>query len=162
MSSTTSMPTSSQWYDRHRRCKDGCSHEGKLELITWTSTAGGDRMGWGNCLASESDELKEKFEKEFNSNEEKMYEYWPQGFRWTCCGTEGDQRFGCDHHGNGSTPCSCDFCKMGKPIPDSIYKNWIESAAGKGLRLSRGPDPRSFNRSQGGIAEIMRSSLGIP
>ncbi|KAL6405417.1 hypothetical protein AUP68_11171 [Ilyonectria robusta] len=111
MSSTTGMPASSQWCDRHRRCEDGCSHEGKLELITWTSTAGGDRMGWGNCLASESDALKEKFEKEFNSNEEKMYEYWPQGFRWTCCGTEGDQRFGCDHHGNGSTPCSCDFCK---------------------------------------------------
>jgi len=118
-------------------------------------------MGWGNCLASESDELKEKFEKEFNSNEEKMYEYWPQGFRWTCCGTEGDQRFGCDHHGNGSTPCSCDFCKMGKPIPDSIHKNRTESAAGKGLRLSRGPDPRSFNRNHGSIAEIMRLSLGV-
>jgi hypothetical protein len=69
-------------------------------------------MGWGNCLAIESDELKEKFEKEFNSNEEKMYKYWPQGFRWTCCGTEGDQLFGCDHHGEGSTPCSCDFCKV--------------------------------------------------
>ncbi|KAF6525606.1 hypothetical protein HZS61_011401 [Fusarium oxysporum f. sp. conglutinans] len=72
MLSTTGMPTSSQWYDRHRSCKDGCSHEGKLELITWTSTAGEDRMGWGNCLASESDELEEKFEKEFNSNEEKI------------------------------------------------------------------------------------------
>jgi hypothetical protein len=112
MSSTTNMPTSSQWYDRHRKCEDGNSHEGKLELITWTSTADGGRMGWGNCLATESDELKEKFEKEFNSNEEKMYDYWPQGFRWTCCGTVGDQLFGCDHHGEGSTPCSCDFCKV--------------------------------------------------
>ena len=114
------MPTSGQWYDRCRRCEDGNSHEGKLELITWTSTAGGDRMGWGNCLATESDALKEKFEKEYDSNEEKMYDYWPQGFRWTCCGTEGDQRFGCDHHGNGSTPCSCDFCKvsaLGVPVP---------------------------------------------
>ena len=113
MSSATSLPTPNQWYDRHRRCEDGNSHEGKLELITWTSTASGDPMGWGNCLASESDELKEKFEKEFHSNEEKMYDYWPQGFRWTCCGTEGDQLFGCDHHGDGSTPCSCDFCKVG-------------------------------------------------
>jgi hypothetical protein len=112
MSSTTSMPTSSQWYDRHRKCEDGNSHEGKLELITWTSTADGERMGWGNCFAAESDELKEKFEKEFDSNEEKMYDYWPQGFRWTCCGMMGDQLFGCDHHGEGSTPCSCDFCKV--------------------------------------------------
>jgi hypothetical protein len=69
-------------------------------------------MGWGNCLASESDEMKGKFENDFNSNEAKLYEYWPQAFRWTCCGTEGDQRFGCDHHGSGSTPCSCDFCKV--------------------------------------------------
>lgn len=112
MSSAISTPTSSQWNDRYRRCKDGNSHEGKLELITWTSTAHGERMGWGNCLASESDQLKERFEKEFNSNEEKLYEDWPQGFRWTCCGTEGDQRFGCDHHGSGSAPCSCDFCKV--------------------------------------------------
>ncbi|KAH8743775.1 hypothetical protein F5883DRAFT_33019 [Diaporthe sp. PMI_573] len=162
MSSTTNIPTPSQWYDRYRRCEDGYSHEGKLELITWASTTGGNRMGWGNCLASESDELKEKFEKEFNSNEEKMYEYWPQGFRWTCCGTEGDQRFGCDHHGNGSMPCSCDFCKMGKPIPDSIHKSRTESAAGKGLRLSRGPDSRSLNRSHGDIAEIMCLALGMP
>jgi hypothetical protein len=112
MSSATSVPTSSQWYDRHRKCEDGNSHEGKLELITWTSTDDGERMGWGNCLATESDELKEKFEKEFDSNEEKMYDYWPQGFRWTCCGTVGDQLFGCDHHGAGSTPCTCDFCKV--------------------------------------------------
>ena len=59
------MPTSSQWYDRYRKCEDGNSHEGKLELITWPSTAGQDRMGWGNCLATESDELKEKFDEKF-------------------------------------------------------------------------------------------------
>jgi hypothetical protein len=48
--------------------------------------------------------------------------------------------YGCDHHGTGSKPCTCDFCGMGKPIPDSIYgKN---EQACKGLRLSRGPDPR--------------------
>ena len=51
---------------------------------------------------------------------------------------------------------------MGKPIPDSIHRKRTESATGKGLSLSRGPDPRSFNKSQGRIAEMMRSVLGMP
>src|SRR6266498_4166168 len=98
------MAPTSQWYDPHRLCEDGNKHEGRLELITWSS--GDGELGWGNCIAEESDELKEKFEKEFKGDEKKMYEYWPQGFRWTCCGTEGDQMFGCDHHGTGSGACS--------------------------------------------------------
>ena len=70
--------------------------------------------GVGNCIAGEdSDGLRQKFETEFAGSEERLYEYWPQGFRWTCCGTEGDQDIGCDHHGKGPTPCSCDFCQVG-------------------------------------------------
>ncbi|KAH6983603.1 hypothetical protein BKA56DRAFT_631858 [Ilyonectria sp. MPI-CAGE-AT-0026] len=156
------MSASGQWYDRHRKCDDGYSHEGKLALITWTSILDGNRMGWGNTFAAESDRLKEKFEKEFNSNEEKLYEYWPHAFRWTRCGNEGDQQFGCDHHGTGSTPCTCDFCRMGKPIPESVYKSQTESAAGKGLILSRGPDPDSYSKSQARMAETMRPFLGLP
>jgi hypothetical protein len=48
--------------------------------------------------------------------------------------------YGCDHHGTGSTPCSCDFCAMGKPVPDHIFKK--NEQASRGLRLSQGPDPR--------------------
>lgn len=71
---TARMTISSDWVDRYRKCEDGNSHDGGLELITWTSTSGGEAMGWGNCLAEESDEMKEKFEKEFNSDEEKLYD----------------------------------------------------------------------------------------
>lgn len=116
--------SSSDWYDKHRLCRDGAKHEGRLELITWSVPASSQRpadgddfcedMGWGNCVAGEdSDDLRQKFETEFAGSEERLYEYWPQGFRWTCCGTEGDQDFGCDHHGKGPTPCSCDFCQVG-------------------------------------------------
>ena len=41
-----------------RKCDDGSLHEGKLELITWTT----QDMGWGGCFAEESDDLKVKFE----------------------------------------------------------------------------------------------------
>lgn len=116
--------SSSHWYDKHRLCEDNAKHEGRLELITWSVPASSQRptdgddfcedMGWGNCVAGEdSDSLRQKFETEFAGSEEKLYEYWPQGFRWTCCGLGGDQNFGCDHHGKGATPCSCDFCKVG-------------------------------------------------
>ncbi len=116
--------SSSHWYDKHRLCQDKAKHEGRLELITWSVPASSQRptdeydfcedMGWGNCVAGEdSDDLRQKFETEFAGSEERFYEYWPQGFRWTCCGNEGDQDYGCDHHGKGSTPCSCDFCKVG-------------------------------------------------
>ncbi|KAL6401164.1 hypothetical protein AUP68_16890 [Ilyonectria robusta] len=51
---------------------------------------------------------------------------------------------------------------MGKPIPDSVYKSQAESAAGKGLILSRGPDPNSYSKSQARMAETMCSFLGLP
>jgi hypothetical protein len=103
---------SATWIDAHRACEDGGKHEGTLELITWESTdSDGDRLGWGNVLIDEADELEKKFETEFNSSHEKLYEYRPQAFRWTCCGTQGDQDFGCDHHGSGSRACTCDFCR---------------------------------------------------
>ena len=116
--------SSSPWYDKYRLCRDKAKHEGRLELITWSVPASSQRptdeydfcedMGWGNCVAGEdSDGLRQKFETEFAGSEERFYEYWPQGFRWTCCGYDGDQNFGCDHHGKGSTPCTCDFCKVG-------------------------------------------------
>ena len=41
-------------------------------------------MGWGNILAEESEDLKRKFEEAFKGDEEKLHEYWPQAFRWTC------------------------------------------------------------------------------
>jgi hypothetical protein len=50
-------------------------------------------------------------QKDLKGDEKKLYDEWPQGFRWTCCGTPGDQKFGCDHHGRGSKPCTCDFCR---------------------------------------------------
>lgn len=167
--------SSSPWYDKHRLCEDNAKHEGRLELITWSVPASSQRptdgddfcedMGWGNCIAGEdSDGLKQKFETEFAGNEERLYEYWPQGFRWTCCGLVGDENFGCDHHGKGPKPCSCDFCKMGKAIPNSIYDERINSPAGKGLKLSRGPDPRSISRGSLGtnITEMARGLLGLP
>ncbi|CAL8585017.1 hypothetical protein XPA_010597 [Xanthoria parietina] len=161
-----STPPSQIWYDKYRKCKDGNKHEGRLELITWSTPANehedwSEDMGWGNVIVAEAEDLKRKFEREMNGDEAKLYKYWPQAFRWTCCDTVGNQRYGCDHHGRGSTPCSCDFCKMGKRIPDGLHNKRVNSAAGKGLKFSRGPDPRSINRLEGGIAEAAREILGM-
>ncbi|KAG7001403.1 hypothetical protein G7Y79_00032g067560 [Physcia stellaris] len=153
------------WYDAHRRCEDGANHEGRLELITWPSLAAdtGDEedLGWGACFAEESEDLKHKFETEYEGDEEKWYHYWPQGFRWTCCGTAGDQMFGCDHHGSGSRACTCDFCHMGKPLPDDIYSKTVRSPSAKGLKLLKGPDPRSFNPAKAGVAAMARGIIGM-
>ncbi|KAI1394768.1 hypothetical protein F4819DRAFT_501571 [Hypoxylon fuscum] len=130
------------WYDRNRKCEDGTSHFGQLELITWSGFQSeiSEELGWGNCVASESAELKRKYEEQFKSDDTRMYRYWPQGFRWTCCGLAGDQRAG--------------------PLPDSIYrKDKIER---RGLTLSRGPDKRSFNPGKGQIADAARAFLGMP
>jgi len=103
---------SPSWIDAHRACEDSGKHEGDLELITWESVSEfGDKLGWGNIVVEESDEMKQKFEAEFNGSQEKLYEHWPRAFRWTCCGTDGNQKYGCDHHGSGSKACSCDFCR---------------------------------------------------
>lgn len=73
----------SHWSKKYgKKCRDGGKHDGKLELVTWSGTdEDGDKIGWGACLAEESDDLKKKFETEYNSNEEAFYKYWPQGFR---------------------------------------------------------------------------------
>ncbi|KIM38928.1 hypothetical protein M413DRAFT_447585 [Hebeloma cylindrosporum] len=95
------------WYDRYRKCNDGNLHEGKLELMTWPSEK--EELGWGGVCVEESEDHKRKFEEEFGGDEERFYKYWPQGFRWTCCGTDADMKWGCDHHGTGSRPCTCDY-----------------------------------------------------
>jgi hypothetical protein len=116
------------WYDKFRKCRsvtrpppvqspftdahslsDGNFHEGHLELITWPCPKEG--TGWGNCFTEEEADYKRKFEVEFRGDLEKFYGYWPQGFRWTCCGMEGNMDYGCDHHGAGKAPCTCDFCR---------------------------------------------------
>lgn len=99
------------WYDKHRKCQDGYKHEGKLELITWNSVEDGYEKGWGNVVIEESDDMRTKFEEEFKGDEAKLYEYWPQAFRWTCCGTDAGMDWGCDHHGSGSRACTCDYCR---------------------------------------------------
>ena len=68
-------------------------------------------MGWGACVQEEAEDLKAKFEGEMGGDEKRLYEYWPQAFRWTCCGTSADMKWGCDHHGGGKKPCTCDFCQ---------------------------------------------------
>jgi hypothetical protein len=97
------------WYDKHRKCRDGAKHEGQLELITWVCEE--EALGFGACWFEECDDLKKVFETEFEGNLEKFYEYRPHAFRWTCCGMSGGMDYGCDHHGTGSKPCSCDFCR---------------------------------------------------
>lgn len=91
----------STWYDKHRKCGDGSLHEGRLELITWKGDDGGEVLGWGACVLGECDDLKKTFERKYGGNEAKFFEYWPQGFRWTCCGLPGNNDYGCDHHGAG-------------------------------------------------------------
>ena len=127
--------------------------------------------------------LLTKTQSEMGGDEKKLYKEWPQAFRWTCCGTSADMKYGCDHHGTGSRPCTCDFCKyapsfapsvricdlrhmlmdcrMGKQLTEKIYNNRLQSAHGKGLDLPRGPDPRSFNGQTAGINMIARDLLGM-
>ncbi|KAF2665597.1 hypothetical protein BT63DRAFT_377316 [Microthyrium microscopicum] len=148
-----------KWQDRHRLCEDGSSHFGEIELITWEGEDyDGQQYGWGGTV-EDPEGLKRKFEKEFRGDKGKFYDYWPSGFRWTCCGTIGDMKYGCDHHGTGPRPCTCDFCHMGKPLPDRLYSK--ETITRKGLTLSRGPDPRSFNHAKAAIADTARTILGM-
>ncbi|KZP08178.1 hypothetical protein FIBSPDRAFT_803285 [Athelia psychrophila] len=131
-----------KWYDRFRICDDRGKHEGRLELVTWDCVDDeGDALGWGGCFIEESDDLRKKYEGEFGRDPSKLYEHWPQAFRWTCCGTSADMKHGCDHHGSGSRPCTCDYCRGGKPIPKKLYDE--KDTHRMGLNLRRGPDPRS-------------------
>ncbi|KAG2445471.1 hypothetical protein HXX76_000088 [Chlamydomonas incerta] len=148
------------WYDKHRKCEDGSEHEGELELITWNGKSDdGQQLGWGAVMMEEAEDHKRSFETKYGGDQERFYEWWPQGFRWTCCGCTGDMPWGCDHHGKGSKPCKCDFCVMGKPLPANISP--ITSQQRVGLTLSRGPDPRSHNPAQAAISEVMRSLFGM-
>ncbi|GLB41022.1 putative MYND finger [Lyophyllum shimeji] len=152
--STSSGP---KWYDKHRKCRDGHNHEGDLELITWNCPK--EKTGWGAVCLEEADDLKHRFETEMGGDLQKLYEEWPDAFRWTCCGTSAGMDHGCDHHGSGSFPCSCDFCRMGKPLPERIYKE--KSAERMGLNLRRGPDPRSFNPALAALCATGRSICGL-
>ena len=147
------------WQDTYRACQDGSSHFGELELITWEGDNGLERMGWGNVILPESKDFKRKYEEEFGRDDKKLYQHWPQAYRWTCCGTSGAMNWGCDHHGTGPKPCSCDFCHMGKPLPDKIYRE--DNMERKRLKLSRGPDPRSYNPIKAATADFARSLMGM-
>lgn len=72
-----------KWYDAHRHCMDGF-HVGDLELITEerVEPTTGDRLGWGNCLIEEGPELKRKYEEEFGRDDSKLFEEWPQAYRY--------------------------------------------------------------------------------
>ncbi|KAH9936540.1 uncharacterized protein B0H18DRAFT_325782 [Fomitopsis serialis] len=152
---------SDRWYDKYRGCRDGSMHEGRLELITWeyTDPQTKDRMGWGNVIIEEAEEMKRKFQVDYRGKKSLLFKKWPQAFRWTCCGTDGGMNWGCDHHGSGSRPCTCDFCRMGKPLPDSIYRE--QSGTRMGLKLRRGPDSRSFNPALAAMAVKGRSAFGL-
>ncbi|RYP40831.1 hypothetical protein DL769_011706 [Monosporascus sp. CRB-8-3] len=149
-----------KWYDAHRKCRDGSSHFGELELITWEGVAEstGERLGWGNCLISEGPALKRKYEEEFGCDDSKLFKEWPQAYRWTCCGTGGDMKWGCDHHGSGPRPCECDYCHMGKPVPDDVFNG--SGMERRGLTLLKGPDRRSYNPMKAGNAEMGQELAG--
>ncbi|KAL8292217.1 hypothetical protein RQP46_001683 [Phenoliferia psychrophenolica] len=149
-----------KWFDPLRVCRDGTSHFGALELMTWDCFSDDveEMMGWGGTIKEEEEDMKRKFE-EVHRDEYALWKYWPQAFRWTCCGTDGDQAFGCDHHGTGPTPCKCDFCQMGKPLTKKIWEKKVQSRVG--LTLSRGPDPRSRDVAVGAIAEMARGMMGL-
>ncbi|KAK7906481.1 hypothetical protein PG985_016218 [Apiospora marii] len=69
------------WYDKHRQCHDGSVHFGELELITWGGEEAGWELGWGRAQLSEVEFMKKQYKHEFGGDDEKLYEYWPQGFR---------------------------------------------------------------------------------
>ncbi|KZT67286.1 hypothetical protein DAEQUDRAFT_729327 [Daedalea quercina L-15889] len=152
---------SDRWYDKYRGCRDGSMHEGKLEMITWewTDPDYGCKMGFGNTFLEEADGVKHMFEVECKGKKSGFLKKRPQAFRWTCCGTDAGMNYGCDHHGSGSKPCTCDFCHMGKPLPDSIYNK--QSGPRIGLNLRRGPDPRSYNPAMAVMAATGRSMCGL-
>jgi hypothetical protein len=107
--------------------------------------------------------VRAQFENECRGKKSVFFKKRPHAFRWTCCGVEGSSNFGCDHHGTGRQPCTCDFCRcvgapecpprgrdhaelerprsMGRPQPESIYNDKAEGSR-IGLNLPRGPDPR--------------------
>jgi len=120
-------------------------------------------LGWGATFKEEEHLLKEKFEKELKGKKYKLLKYRFAAFRWTCCGMNDESLCGCDHHGHpdASQPCKCDFCKMGKPLPDKLIEKRNNSQAAQGLNLQNGPDPRSYDPAQAAISEMMRTLMGL-
>ncbi|KUJ23195.1 uncharacterized protein LY89DRAFT_679990 [Mollisia scopiformis] len=120
-----------------RKCQDGGEHRGNLEIVTWDSVSElGEPMGWGACLKEESEDLKQKFEVEMKGDFKNFYDYWPQGYRWTCCGLPGGYEWGCDSHFPGE--CKCDNCRYGYKLPKGFLEERNKSAHAKGLTLGEG------------------------
>jgi hypothetical protein len=106
---------------------------------------------WGARQVVEGDEkydLKKKFEEALNGNEALFASIQPKAFRWTCCGDSLASEHPCDHHGRGSTACSCDFCVMGLPVQRDSRKPSVHNY---GLDIPIGPDPRSYDPAVAGI-----------
>lgn len=72
-----------KWYDHHRHGMSGF-HPGALELITEerVEPITGERLGWGNCLVEEGPELRRKYEEDFGRDDSKLFEEWPQAYRY--------------------------------------------------------------------------------
>lgn len=88
-------------------------HQGRLELVTWTShpDADGERTGFAAVVLSEVEDVKKMFKTKFKGDEEKFFKWRPAAFRWTCCGLDAQRNYGCDHHDvRYPQPCTCDFC----------------------------------------------------
>lgn len=120
--------------------------------------------------------LKRMFKVKYNGDEASFHKYWPQGFRWTCCGTNVGIDWRCDHHGTGSKPCTCDFCRRVAlicyrvPALDDIVLDlgleshcWIasiiiKSAARHGLKLRRHPGRHFFHA---GITSMCLRLVGL-
>ncbi|KAF8864875.1 hypothetical protein BDZ45DRAFT_496086 [Acephala macrosclerotiorum] len=127
--------------EKHRKCEDGGRHSGNLEVVTWDTPDHADvallgPLGWGATIQEESEEMKQKFEVEFNGDFEKLYDYWPRAFRWTCCGLDGGYKYGCDSHVPGQ--CRCDNCRYGFKLPTGFIEERNKSAHAKGLTLGEG------------------------
>ena len=61
------------WFDKHRKCRDGTVHEGKLEFITWTGEREGYTLGWGASFEEESEGLRNMFEERFRGDVQRFY-----------------------------------------------------------------------------------------
>jgi hypothetical protein len=145
------------WYDNFRKTEaQGGSkyHKGNLELVTWEfKDEDGEQLGWGAVLIEESADMKKKFEEEFQGDQEKLYKYWPNAFRWTCCGTSGDNDYACDHHDKG---CTCDFCLAGMPLSKEALKTTVHNF---GLKLRTKGHPDSVNPIGGQLNWQMRMMM---
>ncbi|KAI0736298.1 hypothetical protein C8Q72DRAFT_948599 [Fomitopsis betulina] len=134
---------SDRWYDKYRGCKGGSMHEGKLELMTWewTNHDIGCRVGWGNSLLEDAAETRRRFEVDCRGKKSLFYKHarrlrpprwWEQAVH---------------------------FCHMGKPLPDGRY--YKEDGVRMGLKLNRGPDPRSFHPGLAATAATGRTLCGL-